>query len=147
MNIDVPQLTNSGIHFVSSFTYTYSIQSSSITLYSSAFVDAEGLNNYIRFGELSPSTTSHVVASKTEFLTIPLNVKDLWIGRFDSSERTDLSLDHLQSLKSLVIGNGVFWNTDLRISNLPSLEYIDIGKNSFSYGSQFSLTSLTMRMN
>ncbi|KAK8820083.1 hypothetical protein WA538_002180, partial [Blastocystis sp. DL] len=74
---NILRLTSDGIYFGSGcFSYTYSLQSSNAT----------GLENYINFGILEPTVTSTVVRNRTEFNSIPLDVEDLWIGRFDTSD-------------------------------------------------------------
>ena len=86
--------------------------------------------------------TSHVVKSRTELDTLPLDMEDLWIGRFDTTGITEYSFSAFQSLRSLVIGNSIFWEvTSFELSNLPSLQSIDIGR-SFRYALSFSLTGL-----
>ena len=79
----------------------------------------------------------------TELNSIPLDVKDLWIRHFDTTEVTDFSFSAFQSLQSLVIGNGVFWGlTSFELGHLPSLQSIDIGNFCFFLASSFSLTGL-----
>ena len=109
---------------------------------SSSF-DASGLEYFISFGGKSPSPTSHVVRKSTELNSIPLDVKDLWIGRFDDTGVIDFSFSAFQSLQSLVIGNGVFWGlTSFELRHLPMLRSIDIGDNCFYWASSFSLAGL-----
>ena len=105
--------------------------------------DAPGLEYYLSFGGKLPSSTSCVVKSQTSLNSIPLNVEDLWIGRFDTSGITEFSFNAFQSLKSFVIGNDVFWEvTSFELSNLPSLQFINVGCYSFQWVSSFSMTSL-----
>ena len=112
-------------------------------LISSHSSDATGLENYLCFGDKTPSSTSHVVKSRTELDTLPLDVEDLWIGRFDTTGITEYSFSAFQSLRSLVIGNSIFWEvTSFELSNLPSLQSIDIGETCFLYAPSFSLASL-----
>ena len=99
---------------------------------SSSF-DAPVLENYIYFGDMIPSSTSHVVKNRTELDSIPLDVENLWIGRFDTSEITEYSLSLFQSLQSLVIGNSIFWTTDFELSNLPNLQSVVFGNCAFEY--------------
>ena len=74
---------------------------------------------------------------------IPLAVDDIWIGRLDTSGLTEYSFNSFQSLKSLVIGNGVFWSvSSFELSNLPSLQSISIGCYCFCYASSLSLSGL-----
>ena len=81
--------------------------------------------------------------SRTELDTLPLDVEDLWIGRLDTSGITEFSFNSFQSLESLIISNGIFWEaTSFELSNLPQLQSIDIGKNCFRYAYVFSLTGL-----
>ena len=115
-----------------------------VYLISSSF-DATGLETYISFGDNIPSSTSCVVKNRTEFKSIPLNVEDLWIGRLDITEITDYSFNRFLSLKSFVIGNGIFWEiSSFQLDNLLSLQSIDIGKYCFRDSSSFSLTGLVV---
>ena len=78
----------------------------------------------------------------TELDSIPLDVEDLWIERFDDTGVTDFSFNAFQSLRSLVIGSGVFWGLSrFELKHLPSLQSIVIG-GSFRSSSSFSLTGL-----
>ena len=133
IDLDIPQLSSNGIKFGDyCFRYTYSLQSSSThSLISSSF-DATGLENYISFGKLEPSPTSTVVRNRTEFNSIPLDVEDLWIGRFDASDVSEFSPSRFQSLKTLVIGNGCFGNVRVfELDGLGELESVVIGQQSF----------------
>ena len=133
IELDIPQLSSNGIRFGSfCFQYTYSLQSSSIhSLISSSF-DAIGLENYISFGDKTPSSTSYVVRNRTELSSIPLDVEDLWIGRLDTSGLTEFPFNRFQSLKSLVIGNSIFWGvTSFELSNLPQLQSVKLGWGAF----------------
>ena len=95
------------------------------------------------FGDKTPSSSSHIVRNLTELNAIPSDVEDLWIGSFDTSEITEFSFDRFQSLRSLVIGNNIFWEaTGMELNGLPSLQSIDIGLKSFFWSPTFSLTSL-----
>ena len=144
IELDIPQLSSNGIHFGSGcFSYTYSLQSSSIHSLISLSFDATGLETYISFGDITPSSTSCVVKNRASLNSIPLNVEDLWIGRFDTSGLTEFPFNRFQSLKSLVIGNDIFWEaTSFELSNLPSLQSIDIGSDCFFWAPSFSLTGL-----
>ena len=105
--------------------------------------DATGLEYYISFGNTTPSSTSYVVRNRTELDSIPLNVEDLWISRFDTTRLTEFSFSAFQLLKSLTISRYMFMKvTSFELSNLPSLQSIDIGDYCFHYASSFSLTSL-----
>ena len=53
--------------------------------------DAVDLEKFLIFGDESLSSASHIVRSRTELDSIPSDVKDLWIGRFDTSEWIILS--------------------------------------------------------
>ena len=82
--------------------------------------------------------------NRAEQDSIPSTVEDLWIGRFDTTEVTDMSFNAFQSLRSLVFGNSVLWKgTKLELYNLRSLQSIDIDEYCFYYASSFSLTGLT----
>ena len=92
---------------------------------------------------MEPSSASTVVRNRTELNSIPLNVEDLWIGRFDTSDVSEFSPNRFQSLKTLVIGNGLFWSVNrLELNNLPSLQSIAIGDWCFNRAPSFSLTGL-----
>ena len=135
IELDIPQLSSNGIQFGNGcFRYTYSLQSSSIhSLISSSF-DATGLEYYISFGDKIPSATSYVVRNRTELNSIPLGVEDLWIGRFDTTGIIEFPFNRFQSLKSLVIGNCIFWEvTSFEVSNLPQLQSVRLGAVAFHY--------------
>ena len=144
IDVDIPQLSSNGIYFGSGcFTNTYSLQSSSTHSSISLSFDATGLENYINFGKLEPSPTSTVIRNRTEFNSIPLDVEDLWIGRFDTSDVSEFTPNRFKSLKTLVIGNGTFWSVNrLELNNLTCLEMLYIGMDCFWYVSSFSLTGL-----
>ena len=144
IDLDIPQLTSDDIDFGDDcFQYTYSLQSSSTHTPISSSFDATGIENYISFGTMEPSSASTVVRNRTELNSIPLNVEDLWIGRFDTSDVSEFSQNRFQSLKTLVIGNGLFWSVNrLELNNLPSLQSIDIGEYCFFLAPSFSLTGL-----
>ena len=92
---------------------------------------------------MEPSSASTVVRNRTELNSIPLNVEDLWIGRFDTSDVSEFTQNRFQSLKTLVIGNGLFWSVNrLELNNLPSLQSIGLGEWCFQYAPSFSLTGL-----
>ena len=144
IDVDIPQLSSDGIDFGDyCFKYTYSLQSSSThSLISSSF-DAAGLENYLNYGTLEPSSASTVVRNRTELNSIPLDVEDLWISRFDTSDVSEFSPSRFQSLKTLVIGNGLFWSVNiLELNNLTSLQILYIGNGCFLYAPSFSLTGL-----
>ena len=144
IELDIPQLSEDGIQLGRDcFYFTYSVQSSCIHSPISSSFDAIGLENYISFGDKIPSSTSYVVKNQTSLNSIPLDVEDLWIGRFDTSGITEFSFNSFQSLESLIISNGIFWEaTSFELSNFPQLQSIDIGKNCFRYAYVFSLTGL-----
>ena len=143
IELDLPQLTSNGLQFgKNSFYSTYSLQSSSIHSPISSSFDVTCLENYISFGDKTPSSTSCVVINRTQLDSIPLNVEDLWIGRFDTSRMTEYSFNAFQSLKSLVVGNSTFWGVTSFNISLHSLQSIDIGSHCFYHASSFSLTGL-----
>ena len=144
IDVDIPQLSSNGIEFSSRcFYYTYSLQSSSIHSPISSSFDATGLENYINFGKQEPTVSSTVIRNRTELNSIPLDVEDLWISHFDTSDVSEFLPSRFQSLKTLVIGNGLFGSVNrLELSNLPSLQSIDIGDSCFGYAPSFSLTGL-----
>ena len=131
IELDIPQLSSDGIQKLS-FGCTYSLQSSSIhSLISSSF-DATSLEYYISFGDKTPSSTSYVVKNRASLNSIPLDVEDLWIGRFDTSGITEFSFNTFQSLESLIISNGIFWEvTSFELSNLPQLQSVKLGNSAF----------------
>ena len=141
IDVDIPQLLSNGIYFGACFDYTYSLQSSSTHSPISSSFDAAALENYIRFGDKSPSSTSYVIRNRIMLESIPLDVEDLWIGCFDTSGLTEFSFDRYLSLKSLVLGSNTFWNvTQFELNGLPSLQSIIFGKNSTCYIPSLSLT-------
>ena len=144
IDVDIPQLTSDGIKFGDlCFDFTYSLQSSSTHTSISSSFDATGLENYLNFGKQEPTVSSTVIRNRTELNSIPLDVEDLWISRFDASDMYELSPSRFQSLKTLVIGNGLFWSVNiLELNNLPSLQSIDIGDWCFCYAPLFSLAGL-----
>ena len=144
IDVDIPQLTSDGIQFSAwCFYYTYSLQSSSThSLISSSF-DAAVLENYINFGKQEPTVSSTVIRNRTEFNSIPLDVEDLWIGRFDASDVSEFSPSRFQSLKTLVIGNGLFRSVNrLELNNLTSLQILYIGNGCFGKVRMFELEEL-----
>ena len=145
IDIDIPQLSSNGIYFGSGcFYYTYFLQSSSTHSPLSSSFDATGLENYINFGKLEPSATSTVVRNRTEFNSIPLDVEDLWIGRFDTSDVSEFTPNRFKSLKTLVIGNGTFWSVNrLELNNLTCLEMLYIGDYAFQNTGSFEMSNLT----
>ena len=145
IDVDIPQLSSNGIYFGSGcFTNTYSLQSSSTHSSISLSFDATGLENYINFGKLEPSPTSTVIRNRTEFNSIPLDVEDLWIGRFDTSDVSEFTPNRFKSLKTLVIGNGTFWSVNrLELNNLTCLEMLYIGDYAFQNTESFEMSNLT----
>ena len=137
IDVDIPRLSSNGINFgYRCFDFTYSLQSSSTNTSISSSFDATGLENYLNFGKQEPTVTSTVIRSRTEFISIPLDVEELWIGRFDTSEVYEFSPSRFQSLKNIVIGNGLFWSViRLELNNLPSIQSIDLGEWCFHYAS------------
>ena len=149
IELDIPQLSSSGIQFdYGCFEYTYSLQSSGIHSPISSSLDAIGLENYISFGDKTPSSTSYFVKNRTELDSIPLNVEDLWIGRFDTTGITEFSFNRFQSLKSLVIGNGLFRSVtsfEFKLSGLTRLKRIEIGDDCFGKVRMVELDGLKRR--
>ena len=143
IDVDIPRLSSNGTDFGACFYYTYSLQSSSTHSPISSSFDASALENYIRFGNKTPSSTSHVVRNRIMLESIPLDVEDLWIGCFDTSGLTEFSFDTYLSLKSLVLGSNAFcYVTQFELNGLPSLQSIIFGKYSTCYTPSLSLTSL-----
>ena len=142
IDVDIPRLSSDGIQLLS-FGYTYSLQSSSIHSPISSSFDATGLENYINFGKQEPTVSSTVIRNRTEFNAIPLDVEDLWIGRFDASDMYEFLPSRFQSLKTLVISNGLFWFVNrLRLNNLSSLQILYIGNGCFGNVRMFELDGL-----
>ena len=144
IDVDIPQLTYSGIDFGDyCFRYTYSLKSSSTHTPLSSSFDATGLENYINFGKQEPTVSSTVIRNRTELNSIPLDVEDLWISRFDASDMYELSPSRFQSLKTLVIGNGLFWSVNrLELNNQNSLQILYIGNGCFGKVRVFELDGL-----
>ena len=144
INVDIPRLSSGGIIFgYECYLFTYSLQSSSTHSIISSSFDAAGLENYLNYGTMEPSSASTVVRNRTELNSIPLNVEDLWIGRFDTSYVSKFSPNRFQTLKTLVIGNGTLWSVNrLELNGLPSLQSIVIGHGCFYWAPSFSLTGL-----
>ena len=145
IDVDIPRLSSDGIQFgYWCFDYTYSLQSSSTHSPISSSFDATGIENYLSFGTMEPSSASTVVRNRTELNSIPLNVEDLWIGRFDTSDVSEFSPNRFQSLKTLVIGNGLFWSVNrLELNNQNSLQIIYIGDYCFGQLRVFELDGLS----
>ena len=142
IDVDIPLLSYDGIQSLD-FSNTYSLQSSSNHSPISSSFDATALEYYISFEGKTPSSTIHVVRNREELNSIPLDVKDLWIGRIDTTGLTELSFNRYQSLKSLVIGNSVYCaSTRFDLSNFPQLQSVKLGDRSFQYSS-FKLSNLT----
>ena len=90
------------------------------------------MENYISFGDKTPSSTSYVVKNQTSLNSIPLDVEDLWIGRLDTSGITEFSFNSFQSLESLIISNGIFWEaTSFELNNLSQLQSVKLGNSAF----------------
>ena len=143
IDVDIPRLSSNGIHFSEDcFDFTYSLQSSSTCSPLSSSFDASGLANYISFGNKVPPTTSTVVKNRTQLNSIPLDVEDLWISLFYASIVTEFSPGRFQSLKTLVIGNGLFWSVKTLELNNPSLQSLYIGNGCFFLAPSFSLIGL-----
>ena len=144
IDVDIPRLTSDGIQFSNyCFYFTYSLQSSSTHSPISSSFDATGLENYLNFGKQEPTVSSTVIRNRTEFNSIPLDVEDLWIGRFDTSDVSEFTPNRFKSLKTLVIGNGTFWSVNrLELNNLTCLEMLYIGDYSLNRAPSFALTGL-----
>ena len=145
IDVDIPRLSSNGIQCGDwCFYFTYSLQSSSTHTSISSSFDAAGLENYINFGKQEPTVSSTVIRNRTEFNSIPLDVEDLWIGRFDTSDVSEFSPSRFQSLKTLVIGNGLFWSVNiLELNNLTSLQILYIGNWCFGNVGVFELNGLS----
>ena len=92
---------------------------------------------------MEPSSASTVVRDRTDLNSIPLDVENLWISRFDTSDVSEFSSSRFQSLKTLVIGNGLFWSVNrLELNNLTSLQILYIGNGCFGKVRVFELNGL-----
>ena len=145
INVDIPQLSSGGIIFgYECYLFTYSLQSSSTHSIISSSFDAAGLENYLNYGTMEPSSASTVVRDRTDLNSIPLDVENLWISRFDTSDVSEFSPSRFQSLKTLVIGNGLFWSVNrLELNNLTSLQILYIGNGCFGKVRVFELNGLS----
>ena len=145
IDVDIPQLSFDGIDFgYRYFYYTYSLQSSSTHSPISSSFDAAVLENYINFGKQEPTVSSTVIRNRTEFNSIPLDVEDLWIGRFDASDMYEFLPSRFQSLKTLVIGNRLFLSVNrLELNNQNSLQILYIGDDCFGKVRVFELDGLS----
>ena len=113
----------------------YSLQSSS--LYSSFFlkIDADGLQDYISFGQQVPSS-SVVIRNQTELNRIPSDVEDLWIANFMVAKQKNLILNQQQSMKNLTIGiNALNGISVLELNGLEALERVIVMRGGLSGGS------------
>jgi len=143
IDVDIPRLSSNGIHFSEDcFDFTYSLQSSSTHSPISSSFDAAALENYISFGNRAPSPTNLVVKNRTQLNSIPLDVKDLWISLFYASIVTEFLPSRFQSLKTLVIGNGLFWSVRTLELNIPSLQSVYIGSGCCFLAPSFSLIGM-----
>ena len=145
IDVDIPRLSSNGIYFGGyCFCFTHSLQSSCTHSPIFSSFDATGIENYLSFGTMEPSSASTVVRNRTEFNSIPLDVEDLWIGRFDTSEVSEFSPNRFQTLKTLVIGNGLFWSVNrLELNNLTSLQILYIGNGCYEKVRVFELDGLS----
>ena len=145
IDVDIPQLSSNGINFGNfCFYYTYSLKSSSTHTPISSSFDAAGLENYINFGKQEPTVSSTVIRNRTEFNSIPLDVEDLWIGRFDTSDVSEFLPSRFQSPKTLVIGDRQFWSVNrLELKNQNSLQILYIGNGCFGKVRVFELDGLS----
>ena len=70
-------------------------------------------------------------------------MEDLWIGRFDTSDVSEFLPSRFQSLKTLVIGNGLFLSVNIfELNNLTSLQILYIGNGGFGKVRVFELDGL-----
>ena len=143
-DIDIPLLTFNGIEFHDvHFRDIISVQSSSNLSPLSSLFDANGLEQYLYFGDKKPSITSHVVKNRSQYDSIPTDVEDLWIQFFDTTDISNISFNGFHSLKRLVIGNNLFWRVNsLNMTTIPFLQSIEFGMSCFYCASSFSLIGL-----
>lgn len=148
MNVDIPQLSLNGIQLEKdSFFWTRSVQASRIRSILFSSFDASGFEQYICFSSQIPSGVSSVIKNQTELDSLSVDAVDLWIQLFDTTGLTSVSFNQFQSLRSLVIGNNLFWSVSaFHCCNLPSLQTLHIGRRCFSHTASFSLTGVVKRV-
>ncbi|KAK8823028.1 hypothetical protein WA538_002181, partial [Blastocystis sp. DL] len=155
---NIPSLPYSSIQSLS-FYYAYSLQIS----------NANGLQDYISFGQQVPLSCD-VIRNQTELNRIPSDVEDMWIADFMVAKQKNLILNQQQSMKNLTIGinalNGVSvlelnglealervivmrggmigGSGRLRVTNCANLSSIDIGEYAFTKYKNLELTNLPM---
>ena len=131
--------------------------------------DANGLQDYISFGQQVPSS-SIVIRSQAELNRMPSDVEDMWIANSEIAKQKNLLLNQQQSMKNLTIGinalNGISMmelngleslerlvimrggmydgSGRLRITNCANLSSIDIGELAFTKYKHLELTNLPM---
>ena len=130
-SVDVPSLLYSSIQSLN-FYYAYSLHSSS--LYSSFFliIDANGLQDYISFGQQVPSS-GIVIRNQTELNRIPSDVEDLWIANFEIAKQKNLIMKQQHSMKKLTIGiNALNGITVMELNGLEALERVIVMRGGLS---------------
>ena len=152
IEVDIPQLSSSGIQFVTeyyrSFTYIYSLQSSSIHSFILSSFDALALDMYImsKSSYTAFDLSRLVIASNTD-LVIPNDY-------FDRVGVTSFNISDNMILRRIEIGNNTFrtvrvfeltskiqtldWYTDL-----PLLQSVKLGNETFRNTKSFVMSNLT----
>ena len=126
IELDIPQLSSSGIQFGENcFSYTYSLQSSSIhSLISSSF-DATALDVYVM------SRGFNTTFSMSRLLME--NSTDLVIPSDNFNRITSFVLSNNTELKQIVIGDDCFGSVRVfELDGLSELESVVIGEKSFT---------------
>ena len=132
IDVDIPQLSSSGIQFGrgrygDSFEYTYSIQSSSTYSPISLSFDATALELYIK--------------RRSGFIKIELAdmISSQWVvenGQYMNNNNS-LSISGNSNLKRIVIGDDCFGKVRVfELDGLNELENVVIGQRSFTYPKQ-----------
>ena len=126
IEVDIPQLSSSGIQFGNDcFEYTYSVQSSSTYFPLSLSFDATAL-------ELCVKNSSKFIQIKSIDMISPESSE--WVvenGQY-SNFNDSLSLSGYSKLKRIVIGDDCFGKVRLfELDGLNELESVEIGEGSF----------------
>ena len=133
-SVDIPSLTYSSIQSLN-FYDVYSLHSSS--LYSSfiLIIDANGLQDYISFGQQVPSS-GYVIRNQTELNRIPSDAEELWIAKIEIAKQKNVILNQQQFTKNLTIGfNALNSISILELSGLTALQRVVVMRGGLSGGS------------
>ena len=97
--------------------------------------DANGLQDYISFGQQVPSS-SIVIRSQAELNRMPSDVEDMWIANSEIAKQKNLLLNQQQSMKNLTIGiNALNGISMMELNGLESLERLVIMRGGMLSGS------------